>query len=110
MAARRTYNVEARRRIANALDQLPEKPKSQRPLSAEELLVDLRPKIQAALTKGYSVEEIASHIDKAGTPVSLYALRRMIRTIKPRQRKSSGSSNATSDNSQDSEAMEAGSA
>lgn len=51
----KTFDQETRQKIEATLDNLPEKPKSERPLTTKELVTELRTKIRAAQAKGYTL-------------------------------------------------------
>ena len=62
----KTYDQETRQKLEATLDNLPEKPKSERPLSTKELVTELRTKIRAAQAKGYTLEEVVEFMDQGG--------------------------------------------
>ncbi len=71
----RTYDKTTRERVEKLLDELPEKPKSERALTTRELVAELKSKIRAAQAKGYTLEEIAQHFQQAGATISVSTIK-----------------------------------
>ena len=72
----KTFDQETRQKIEATLDNLPEKPKSERPLTTKELVTELRTKIRAAQAKGYTLEEIIELFKREGAQISLSIVKR----------------------------------
>ena len=72
----KTFDQETRQKIEATLDNLPEKPKSERPLTTKELVTELRTKIRAAQAKGYTLEEIIELFKREGAQISLSSVKR----------------------------------
>jgi hypothetical protein len=67
----RTFDKETRIKIEGVLDNLPEKPKAERALTTKELVSELKGKIKAAQSKGYTLQEIVELFKKNGAQISL---------------------------------------
>ncbi|HCZ5078877.1 hypothetical protein [Salmonella enterica] len=89
----KTFTQDVRQKIEATLDNLPEKPKAERPLTTKELVTELRGKIRAAQAKGYTLEEIVDLFKSDGAQISLSSVKsalkgssqRSSRTTKPAQ-------------------------
>lgn len=68
---KRTFDKETRIKIEGVLDNLPEKPKAERALTTKELLSELKGKIKAAQSKGYTLQEIVELFKQNGAQISL---------------------------------------
>ena len=68
---KRTFDKETRIKIEGVLDNLPEKPKAERALTTKELLSELKGKIKAAQSKGYTPQEIVELFKQNGAQISL---------------------------------------
>lgn len=75
----KSFDQETRQKIESTLDNLPEKPKSERPLTTQQLVAELRPKIKAAQAKGYTLEEIVDLFKKSGAQISLSSVKSALR-------------------------------
>ena len=82
----KTFDQETRQKIEAALDNLPEKPKSERPLSTKELVTELRTKIRAAQAKGYTLEEVVEMFRQAGAQISLSSVKSALKGSSSRSR------------------------
>lgn len=82
----KTYDQETRQKIEATLDNLPEKPKSERPLTTKELVTELRTKIRAAQAKGYTLEEIVELFKREGAQISLSSVKGALKGSSPRSR------------------------
>lgn len=81
MAGRmKTFSPEVKQKIEDVLDNLPEKPKAERPVSTKELVAELKTKIRAAQAKGYTLEEIVDMFKKNGAQISLSTVKTALRT------------------------------
>jgi len=67
----RTFDKETRIKIEGVLDNLPEKPKAERALTTKELVSELKGKIKAAQSKGYTLQEIVELFKQNGAQISL---------------------------------------
>lgn len=67
----RTFDKEIRIKIEGVLDNLPEKPKAERALTTKELVSELKAKIKAAQSKGYTLQEIVELFKQNGAQISL---------------------------------------
>ena len=81
----KTFDQETRQKIEVTLDNLPEKPKSERPLSTKELVTELRAKIRAAQAKGYTLEEVVEMFRQAGAQISLSSVKSALKGSSPRR-------------------------
>jgi hypothetical protein len=79
------------------LDNLPEKPKSERPLTTQQLVAELRSKIKAAQAKGYTLEEIVELFKQSGAQISLSSVRSALRTTTTRKPKLNAANGAPQD-------------
>jgi len=80
---RKTYTVEQVQAFARTLTALPQKPKSaviKRDLVAADVVRITRKEIRAALTKGYSFEEIVSAAKTEGFDLGTPTLKKYLRT------------------------------
>jgi hypothetical protein len=68
---KRTFDKETRIKIEGVLDNLPEKPKAERALTTKELVSELKGKIKAAQSKGYTLQEIVELFKQNGAQISL---------------------------------------
>lgn len=82
----KTFDKETRQKIEATLDNLPEKPKSERPLTTKELVTELRTKIRAAQAKGYTLEEIVELFKREGAQISLSSVKSALKGSSPRSR------------------------
>ena len=82
----KTFDQETRHKIEATLDNLPEKPKSERPLTTKELVTELRTKIRAAQAKGYTLEEIVELFKREGAQISLSSVKSALKGSSPRSR------------------------
>ena len=82
----KTFDQETRQKIEATLDNLPEKPKSERPLTTKELVTELRTKIRAAQAKGYTLEEIVELFKREGAQISLSSVKSALKGSSPRSR------------------------
>ena len=82
----KTFDQETRQKIEATLDNLPEKPKSERPLTTKELVTELRTKIRAAQAKGYTLEEIIELFKREGAQISLSSVKSALKGSSPRSR------------------------
>ena len=82
----KTFDQETRQKIEATLDSLPEKPKSERPLTTKELVTELRTKIRAAQAKGYTLEEIVELFKREGAQISLSSVKSALKGSSPRSR------------------------
>lgn len=82
----KTFTQEVRQKIEATLDNLPEKPKSERPLTTKELVAELRTKIRAAQAKGYTLEEIVEIFKREGAQISLSSVKSALKGSSPRGR------------------------
>ena len=82
----KTFDQETRQKIEATLDNLPEKPKSERPLTTKELVTELRTKIRAAQAKGYTLEEIDELFKREGAQISLSSVKNALKGSSPRSR------------------------
>ena len=82
----KTFDQETRQKIEATLDNLPEKPKSERPLTTKELVTELRTKIRAAQAKGYTLEEIVELLKREGAQISLSSVKSALKGSSPRSR------------------------
>ena len=82
----KTFDQETRQKIEATLDNLPEKPKSERPLTTKELVTELRTKIRAAQAKGYTLEEIIELFKREGAQISLSSVKNALKGSSPRSR------------------------
>ena len=82
----KTFDHETRPKIEATLDNLPEKPKSERPLTTKELVTELRTKIRAAQAKGYTLEEIVELFKREGAQISLSSVKSALKGSSPRSR------------------------
>ena len=82
----KTLDQETRQKIEATLDNLPEKPKSERPLTTKELVTELRTKIRAAQAKGYTLEEIVELFKREGAQISLSSVKSALKGSSPRSR------------------------
>ena len=81
MAGRqKTFSPEVKQNIEDVLDNLPEKPKAERPVTTRELVADLKVKIRAAQAKGYTLEEIVDMFKNNGAQISLSTVKTALRT------------------------------
>lgn len=81
MAGRqKTFSPEVKQKIEDVLDNLPEKPKAERPVTTRELVAELKAKIRAAQAKGYTLEEIVEMFKKNGAQISLSTVKTALRT------------------------------
>lgn len=100
----KTFDQETRQKIEATLDNLPEKPKSERPLSTKELVTELRTKIRAAQAKGYTpaLEEVVGMFRQAGAQISLSSVKSALKGSSPRRttKPAQAVSNAPADGSQ----------
>lgn len=81
MAGRqKTFSPEIKDKIESLLDNLPEKPKSARPVTTKELVTELKTKIRAAQSKGYTLEEIVEMFKKGGAQISMSTVKTALRT------------------------------
>ena len=80
----KTFDQETRQKIEATLDNLPEKPKSERPLTTKELVTELRTKIRAAQAKGYTLEEIVELFKREGAQISLSSVKSALKGSSPR--------------------------
>jgi len=76
----KTFSPEVKQKIENMLDNLPEKPKAERPVTTRELVADLKVKIRAAQAKGYTLEEIVEIFKNNGAQISLSTVKAALRT------------------------------
>lgn len=93
----KAFNQETRQKIESTLDNLPEKPKSERPLTTQQLVAELRPKIKAAQTKGYTLEEIVGLFKQSGAQISLSSVKSALRTTTRSKPKAPASNVALTD-------------
>ena len=82
----KTLDQETRQKIEATLDNLPEKPKSERPLTTKELVTELRTKIRAGQAKGYTLEEIVELFKREGAQISLSSVKSALKGSSPRSR------------------------
>lgn len=82
----KTFDQQTRQKIEATLDNLPEKPKNERPLTTKELVTELRTKIRAAQCKGYTLEEIVELFKNTGAQVSLSSVKSALKLSSPRSR------------------------
>ena len=82
----KTFTQEVRQKIEATLDNLPEKPKAERPLTTKELVTELRGKIRAAQAKGYTLEEIVDLFKSDGAQISLSSVKSALKGSSPRSR------------------------
>ena len=82
----KTFDQETRQKIEATLDNLPEKPKSERPLTTKEIVTELRTKIRAAQAKGYTLEEIVELFKREGAQISLSSVKNALKGSSPRSR------------------------
>ena len=82
----KTFDQETRQKIEATLDNLPEKPKSERPLTTKELETERRTKIRAAQAKGYTLEEIVELFKREGAQISLSSVKSALKGSSPRSR------------------------
>jgi len=83
MAGRaRTYTKEVSQKAADALRSLPPKPPAERPLSASDLIKQLKPEITAAINNGYTLQEVVENLKKNGITVGLSTLKSGLRGMK----------------------------
>lgn len=68
---KRTFDKDIRIKIEGVLDNLPEKPKAERNLTTKELVSELKGKIKAAQSKGYTLQEIVELFKQNGAQISL---------------------------------------
>ncbi|UUA75269.1 hypothetical protein [Cellvibrio sp. QJXJ] len=68
---KRTFDKDIRIKIEGVLDNLPEKPKAERTLTTKELVSELKGKIKAAQSKGYTLQEIVELFKQNGAQISL---------------------------------------
>ena len=80
----KTFTQEVRQKIEATLDNLPEKPKAERPLTTKELVTELRGKIRAAQAKGYTLEEIVDLFKSDGAQISLSSVKSALKGSSPR--------------------------
>lgn len=88
MAGRsRSYTPDVKDKAAQSLRSLPPKPPAERPLSTTEIIKQLKPEIAAAISNGYTLQEIMDHLKKSGVNVGLSTLKSGLRgTSKPRHK------------------------
>jgi hypothetical protein len=84
---RKTYKVETIEKLRSFLDNVPEKPKSEKELNASAALSSLKGQIRSLQAKGYSLEEIVVMLKDGGMDAGISALKNAIK--KPRQKKPS---------------------
>lgn len=96
----KTYDQETRKKIEATLDNLPEKPKSERPLTTKELVAELRTKIRAAQAKGYTLDEIVEIFRHAGAQISLSSVKNALRGSGQRRAKQAQTAPQATSNAQ----------
>ncbi|EFL5392036.1 hypothetical protein AA919_004269 [Escherichia coli] len=80
MAGRqKLFGQDVRKAVETALDALPQKPPSERPLTTKQLVGELKANIRAAQAKGYTLEEIAELFSKNGAQLSLSSVKVALR-------------------------------
>lgn len=95
----KAFDQETRQKIESTLDNLPEKPKSERPLTTQQLVAELRPKIKAAQAKGYTLEEIVDLFKQSGAQISLSSVKSALRTTTRSKPKAAAANGAPPDGS-----------
>lgn len=100
MAGRqKLFGQDVRQTLETALDTLPEKPKSERPLTTKQLVAELKTKIRAAQAKGYTLEEITELFSKNGAQLSLSSVKVALRGASSATRKPKGGQQPDANNS-----------
>jgi hypothetical protein len=80
---------------AQNLAALPEKPENEHRLSTRDMVKSIQTHILAAQKKGYTFEEIADVISKAGVSVSVGTLKYAMRVVAEEKKHSQGSGGST---------------
>ena len=79
MAVKKEVSIEAIKKAERMLSALPAKEPEKKLIS--EALLELKPQIEAALTRGYSREDVVDLLTKQGLPVKVYHLKSLL-TVK----------------------------
>ena len=87
--ARKLYKMELSDKLAKVLDEMPAKPKSERDVTATEVLQKIEKNIRAMQKKNYTFEEIAAVLSGNELPVSVATIKSAL-ARSPNAKKSAG--------------------
>ena len=87
--ARKLYKMELSDKLAKVLDEMPAKPKSERDVTATEVLQKIERSIRAMQKKNYTFEEIATVLSGNELPVSVATIKSAL-ARSPNAKKSAG--------------------
>jgi len=96
--SKRTHAPGIAHKIESLLDNLPEKPKAERPLTTNELVTEIRAKIRLAATKGYTADELVEIFKQAGAQVSISTIKKALKSTAASPRKVKTTTTTTDSN------------